>query len=94
MKAKNEYIDSLATELKEWSVQSDLFAAKTEKAAGMIKLKYTEQLKAFRAKQLEAAERMRELEESSGEAWEIAKDTADKVWNELRTGLNTAASKF
>ena len=94
MTTKYEYIDSLAAELKEWSLQGDLLAAKTEKSVGMVKLNYTEQLNAFRRKQFEATEKLRKLEETSNEAWETAKETADKVWDDLRKGLNLAASKF
>ena len=39
MKTKDEYIESLASELKEWSAQIDLLAAKTEHAAAIVKLK-------------------------------------------------------
>lgn len=35
MKTKDQYLDSLAAELKEWSAQIDLLTAKTEKAAAM-----------------------------------------------------------
>jgi hypothetical protein len=37
---------------------------------------------------------MKELEDASADAWEAAKATADKVWDDLRSGLATAASKF
>lgn len=94
MKTKNEYIESLASELKEWSANIDLLSAKMEKSAGMVKLKYIEDLNALHAKQHAADEKMKELANASGDAWETAKDTADKIWNDLRAGLADAASKF
>ncbi|MGR9087890.1 MAG: hypothetical protein ACU841_12560 [Gammaproteobacteria bacterium] len=94
MKTKDEYIESLASELKEWSANIDLLSAKMEKSAGMMKLKYVEDLNALHAIQIAAAEKIKELENSSGDAWETAKDTADKIWDDLRTGLASAASKF
>lgn len=94
MKTKDEYIESLASELKEWSAQIDLLGAKTEHAAAQVKLKYIEELDALRAKQHTAAEKLKELQEGSGDAWETVKETADKVWDDLRTGLAGAASKF
>ena len=39
MKTKNEYIDSLATELKEWSAKIDLLVANSENATAEIKLR-------------------------------------------------------
>ena len=94
MKTKDEYIESLASELKEWSAQIDLLAVKTENAAADVKVKYAEELDALRARQHAAAEKMKELEEASGDAWGTVKETADKVWNDLRTGLASTVSKF
>lgn len=46
------------------------------------------------AKQRAASEKMQELEKASGEAWEHAKVTADKIWEDLKTGVADAHSKF
>jgi len=94
METKNEYINTLETELREWSAKSDLLAAKAEKSIGIMKLGYREQLKTFRGKLREARESMNEIEKTSDEAWETVKETADKDWDELRAGLNDSASEF
>lgn len=94
METKNEYINTLETELREWSAKSDLLAAKAEKSIGIMKLGYRKQLKTFRGKLREARESMNEIEKTSDEAWETVKDTADKDWDELRAGLNDSASEF
>lgn len=94
MKTKDEYIDSLGSELKEWSAQLDLLAAKAENAAEDVKFKYLRELDALRDKRDAAAEKMQELQEAGGDAWETVKETADKVWDDLRTGLASAVSKF
>ena len=69
-------------------------AAKTENAAAHVKLKYVEELDALRTKQHTAAEKLKELKEASGDAWGTVKETADKVWDDLRSGLASATSKF
>ncbi len=94
MKTKDEYIESFASELKDWGAQIDVLTAKTEKSAGMVKLKYVQELNALRAKQHTAGEKMKELEEASADAWDAAKATADKVWDDLRSGLAKTVSKF
>jgi hypothetical protein len=94
MKTKKEYIDSLTSELKEWSAQIDVMAARTENAAGDLKLKYAEELDALRAKQDDAIEKLKELEDASDDAWVTVKETADKVWVDLRSGLADITSKF
>jgi outer membrane murein-binding lipoprotein Lpp len=94
MKSKDEYIESLASELKEWSAQIDILSAKMEKSADMVKLKYIQDVNELHAKQQTASDKMKELAEANGEAWETAKETADKIWDDLRIGLVSAASKF
>jgi hypothetical protein len=94
MKTKDEYIESLAAELKVWSAQIDLITAKAEQTAGMAKLKYVQELNKIRSHQQAAAMKMRELEDASDDAWDKAKETADKVWDDMRTGLASAAAKF
>lgn len=94
MKTKDEYIESLAAELKEWSAQIDLLNAKAENAAAEARLKYAEELDALRAKQQVAVLKIKELEAASGDAWQTVKETADKVWDDLRIGLASTVAKF
>ena len=94
MKTKNEYIDSLAAELKEWGAQLDLLGVKAEHAKAFAKLRYAEELKVLHAQQDAAAAKMEELEAASGDAWATVKGTADMVWNDLRTGMASAAASF
>jgi len=94
MKTKEEYIDSLSAELKEWSAEVDVLTAKAENAAADVKLKYQEEIEVLRVKQQAAAAKIKELEGASGDAWESVKETAEHVWADLRTGLASVVSKF
>lgn len=94
MKTKNEYIEQLAAQLKDWSAEIDLLSAKADAAAASAKLHYVEELDALRAKQQEAHTKLKELQDSGGEGWDALKATADKVWNDLSTGLKEVVSKF
>ena len=38
--------------------------------------------------------KMKELEKASGQAWDQVKDTADKLWDDLKRGVADAHSKF
>jgi len=94
MKTKDEYIESLAAELKEWSAQIDVLTAKAEAAGEQAKLKYAEEIDALRAKHLAATEKMRELREEGGDAWEVTKESADKIWAECRVGFDKVVALF
>ncbi|HHT9126133.1 MAG TPA: hypothetical protein ACFYD6_10000 [Candidatus Brocadiia bacterium] len=94
METKDAYRQRLKTQLKEWSAQIDLLAAKAENVGADVKIKYTRELDKLRAKLREATEKVKELEEASGDAWGEVKETADKVWDDLKTGVASVASKF
>jgi len=94
MEIKDAYKQKMAAQLKEWTAQINLLEAKIENAGADLKVKRADELKALRAKQHAAAEKMKELEKATGDAWEQVKDTADKIWDELKEGVAKAHSKF
>ena len=94
MDIKEAYKQKMAAQLKEWNAQINLLEAKVENAGAAIAIKRTEVLNELRAKQHAAAEKMLELEKSSGEAWGHVKETADKIWEDLKAAIADAHSKF
>lgn len=94
MKTKDEYINRLTAELHEWSAEIDVLSAKIEAAAAEAKLQYLEEINELRAKQQMARDKLVELQAHSGDAWEAIKESADNIWDELRTGIANVASKF
>ena len=94
MEIKNAYKQKMEAQLKEWSAQINLLEAKIENAGADVKVKRADVLKDLRAKQHAASAKMKELEKASGQAWEQVKETADKVWDDLKKGVADAHSKF
>ena len=94
MKTKEEYIESLAAELKEWSAEIDVLAGKAEHVASDVARKYNDEIEVLRLKQRAAATKMNELKESGGDAWESIKETADNIWDDLKSGVASVAAKF
>jgi hypothetical protein len=94
MEIQDAYKQKMAAQLKVWSRQISLLEAKMENVEASMKVKRTEQLQELRAKQQVASEKISELGKASGEAWDQVKITADKVWDDLKTGLADAQSKF
>lgn len=94
MKIHDAYKEKMAAQLKEWSAQINLMEAKVEKAGADLKVRHAEEIVNLRAKQRTASEKMKELEKATGEAWDQAKETADKIWEDLKAGVASANSKF
>ena len=94
MEIQTAYKQKMAAQLKEWGAQLDLMEAKAENIGADLRIKHAEELHELHAKQHTASKKMHELENASGEAWEQVKVTADKVWEDLKSGIAEAHSKF
>lgn len=94
MEIEDAYRQKMSAQLKEWSAQIDLFEAKAENADADIKVRCAEELARLRTKQRTAHEKMQDLEKASGEAWQQIKETADTIWEDLKTGVAEAHAKF
>lgn len=94
MEMRDAYKQKMAAQLKEWGAQINLLEARIENAGADMKIKRAGILHELREKQCAAFEKMVELEKAGGEAWEQAKETADKIWDDLKNGIADAHSKF
>lgn len=94
MNDQNSYKERMNTQLKEWSAEIDVLEAKAERSGADLKVKKTEAIRDLRAKQHAASAKMSELNTATGEAWTKVKETADQLWDDLKTGLATAHDKF
>ncbi len=94
MEIQTAYKQKKAAQLKEWGAQINLLEAKIENMGATLKVERIQQMKALRATEHAAAEKMKELGKASGAAWEQVKVTADKVWDELKAGVADAHAKF
>lgn len=94
MVIQTEYKQKMAAQLKEWGAQIDLLEAKMENAGADIKVKYAKEIDELRTKQRTASAKMEELVNDSGEAWEQIKETADKLWDDLKASVAGSHEKF
>lgn len=91
---KEAYLASREAELKEWDAKILQLEAKAEQAQAQVKIQYYEQLELLRTKQTSVREKLHELKQSSGAAWESVKIGLDNAWHDLKGGLTSAAAKF
>lgn len=94
MGLKGAYLANREAELKEWDAKILLFEAKAEQAEAQVKIHYYEQLESLRAKQTTVRERLHELKQATGAAWETVKIGLENSWNDLKGGLTSATAKF
>ncbi len=94
MKTQYLYKQKMAAQLEEWGAQIDLLEAKINNAGATMQLKRADELNELRAKQHVASEYMSELNKAGDDAWVLAKETADNVWEDLKAGMAAAHSGF
>jgi len=94
MELHNAYKEKMSAQLKEWSAQINLLEAKIDNFTAEMKIMRAEDIQALRTKQHAAADKMKELGKATGEAWEQVRVTADKMWDDMKTGMTDAQSKF
>jgi methyl-accepting chemotaxis protein len=94
MDLKEAYKQKLNAQMKEWGAQINLLNAKVENKGADMKIKYSKELDALKAKQDEIAQKIKELDEAKVENWEKVKDTADQILADLKTGLSNAISRL
>ena len=90
METKDAYKQKMKKQLQESKAQIDLLAAKAENAGADVK----QELDKLRDKQRIASEKLKAVEEASGDAWEKVKDTTDKVVDDLKAGIAHVVSYF
>lgn len=69
-------------------------AAEITELVEELKRKAGKEAEALRPRLREAENKLRELKDSGGEAWEDLKPGMKKAWEELRQSLAQAASRF
>ncbi len=94
MKSREEYIDKLAAQLKEWSAKIDELESKANAAKADVKAGYENQIKQLKDKQDAAKQRLQELKGSSTDAWDTLKAGAEKAWADLHNAVQAAKEKF
>jgi uncharacterized coiled-coil DUF342 family protein len=94
MKNREEYIDQLAAQLKEWSAKIDELESKARAAKADVKTGYDNQIKQLKDKQDAAAKKLQDLKGASSGAWDTLKAGAETAWADLKNAVTAAKEKF
>jgi hypothetical protein len=87
MKTKDQYIRCLTVKLKEWDDEIKQLTTRHKNNTEHFKHTHFKDLEALRAKQYVASEKMKELHEAGDDAWVPVARAANKVWDDLRSGI-------
>jgi hypothetical protein len=94
MGMKEEYQKELQGQLDEWGVEIDKLKVVAEKAKSGLQGEYYKEVEDLRCKQLAAQQKLHEVKDASGDAWEDLKEGIEGAWDALSKGVKSAASRF
>jgi outer membrane murein-binding lipoprotein Lpp len=94
MKSREEYIDKLASQLKEWSAKIDELESKASAAKTDVKTGYENQIRQLKDQRDAATKRLQDLKGASTDAWDALKAGAEAAWADLSKSVTAAKEKF
>jgi len=94
MEKKEEYMEKLSAQLKNWGDRINEFAEKAEHEALEHKTKLQREIADFESRRLEAQLKLRQLRETTGDAWETLMAGMDKAWADMKEAVDRIADKF
>ena len=94
MGLKEAYLSKREAQLKEWDAEIMKLHAKAEQAQAQAQIVYYEQVAALRVQQTTVRDKLAEMQNATGEAWESVKVGFDSAWTDLKSGLAGAVAKF
>ena len=94
MDDKSAYRQKLEARLDQWRAEIDSLQAKAVEASANARMEYEKQVDDLRDKQKDAQAKLKELDETSGEAWKDLKGGIEKAWDDLGDAVKSAQERF
>ena len=91
---RKAYEEKYDAQLREWSAEIVLLNAKADKAKAEAKIEYYKTIETLQGKHDAARTKLQELRNAGDDAWEGLEMSAEKVWTEVKTAFQGAASRF
>ncbi len=94
MKRREEYIDMMSKQLKEWSAKIDELESQIDTVGAEMKSAYTERLLDIKEKRDAMSRKLQEVRGASGDAWKTLTTSMDKAWDDLKDAFKSSVDKF
>ena len=94
MSTRSEYVEQLKNTLDHWNRDIAVWEAKAKLAKTDLTIEYEMQLEALRRHREEAMAKLKEIQASSGEAWNDLRAGADAAWESMRAAFDKASTHF
>jgi uncharacterized protein YdaT len=94
MNKKDEYLEKLEAQLKDWKAKIDRLEGRVSMASSETKAELTKAIEELRLKKKVVKEKWDEAHRMGGETWETLKEGVEKAAAELKQALDKVVSRF
>lgn len=94
MSKREEYIEKLKAKLDSWNTELDRLENKIKELDIDKKFKYQDRIQELRNRREEVKQKIKEIQEASGDAWQDFRKGAEKAWQAFREGIENARAQF
>lgn len=94
MGTKDEFVEQLKAKLDQWSAEIDQLEAKAREKKAQAAIDYQAQIAELKSKRDVAAEKLREVQGASGDAWENLKAGTQRIWDDLKNTVSESKDAF
>jgi chromosome segregation ATPase len=91
---KENYQQKIQSQLDEWRADIDRLKEKAKKASSEGKQKYQESIDKLELKMTEGRSKLKDLKESTDDAWDSIKEGADSIWDTMKATFSEVKEKF
>jgi uncharacterized coiled-coil DUF342 family protein len=91
---KESYQQKIQAQLDEWRAEIDRLKEKARKASTEGKHKYQESIDSLELKMNEGKTKLKDLRESTDEAWDSIREGADSIWDTMKATFAEVKEKF
>jgi len=94
MSTREEFIRRMQAKLEEWNAEIESLTSRADEVAEDLRREYNDQIALLKAKQAVAQQRIAELQQESGSAWEDLKAGIELAWTAIGEAIDSAKSRF
>lgn len=94
MNSRDQYVETLKTQLDQWNTEVAKWEEKTKTAQADMQAGYEKQLEEFRRQRDRALEQMRQVQGASADAWQNLMRSTDEAWAKTREAYEKAYTQF
>ncbi len=91
---REQYIDKLSAQLKEWDTKLEKYENKALQARGDAEMEFKKRIADLREKKAKAGSKLQKMKESSSVAFEELKTGTEEAFEKVKNAFKSAFSKF